>query len=105
MSERSIISLVSNASVILNQTHSFLPGPLTPNYQLDPSIDMYLYVRYNNGFTPADLIHGFMSGWAIGEDKERHRRWHGDGVSWYDVLTNKVNMKYKGWEGETERFV
>ncbi len=70
MSERSIISLVSNANVILNQTHSFLPGPLTPHYQVDPSIDMYLYVRYNNGFTPADLIQGFMSGWAIGEDKE-----------------------------------
>jgi len=83
MSERSIIGLIKNERVILNQTHSFLPGPLSnENAQIEMT-DMYVYVRFNAG----------MSGWQIGEDSVRHGRWHGrGGITWFDVLTNKISV-------------
>lgn len=109
MSERSIISLVSNAQVVLNQTHSFSAGPLSNNAVESGNTDMYVYVRYGGGFTAAELINSFMAGtyihmgnlvvinsrflgWSIGEDSTRNRRWHGPGITWYDVLTNKITV-------------
>ncbi|KAJ3381067.1 hypothetical protein HDU92_005597 [Lobulomyces angularis] len=91
MSEQSIIALVKNSKVILNQTHSFLPGPLTQFSQIDPA-DMLVYVRYNGNFTAPELIMSGMSGWEIGEDSNRHKKWHGSGVTWFDVLTNKITV-------------
>ncbi|KAJ3073414.1 hypothetical protein HK102_006009, partial [Quaeritorhiza haematococci] len=90
-SERSILSLVAGSPLILGQTHRFLPGPLQ-NLPFDPSVDVYVYVRFNNGFTPQELIMSNMTGWGVAEDSLRHRRWHGGNVTWYDVLTNKISV-------------
>ena len=91
MSDDAIISLVNNSTVKLNVSHSFLPGPLHSDQQIQ-NVDMYVYVRFNNVFTNPNLIMSSMKGWEIGEDKVRHRNWYGDGVSWFDVLTNKISV-------------
>ena len=50
MSEKSIFSLVGQSSFIFNQTHKFAPGPLYGSaLDLDSSIDVYCYIRFNNG--------------------------------------------------------
>ncbi|KAJ3111201.1 hypothetical protein HDU96_005901 [Phlyctochytrium bullatum] len=56
------------------------------------SSDVYLYVRYNNNFTPPQLITEHMTGWGVREDMERHSRWHGADVTWADVLMNKISV-------------
>ena len=33
-----------------------------------------------------------MVGWTVKEDTQRHMRWHGDSVTWFDVLTNKISV-------------
>ncbi|KAL2913303.1 hypothetical protein HK105_207181 [Polyrhizophydium stewartii] len=93
MSESSIFALVGRTPLVLGQTHRFMPGPLYGNHlNLDTSVDVYAYVRYNNGFTPADLISAHMTGWSVREDAQRHSRWHGHNATWFDVLTNKITV-------------
>jgi hypothetical protein len=93
MSENSIFSLVGQAPVVLGQTHRFSPGPLYGSaLNLDSSVDVYAFVRFNNGFTPAELIQQYMSGWTVKEDHRRHSKWHGKNATWFDVLTNKISV-------------
>ncbi|KAJ8323952.1 hypothetical protein QVD99_008302 [Batrachochytrium dendrobatidis] len=93
MTEKSIFSLVGRTPLVLNRTHVFQPGPLYGNIlDLNSNTDVYAYVRYNNGFTPADLISAHMSGWSVREDPPRHGRWHGKDATWFDVLTNKITV-------------
>lgn len=75
-------------------THSkrFAPGPLGSLPSNALPVDVYVYVRFNGGFTPPELIHSHMSGWTVQEDSARHGRWHGDSVTWLDVLTNKISV-------------
>ena len=50
MSEKSIFSLVGQTPFIFNQTHKFAPGPLYGSaLDLDALLDVYCYVRFNNG--------------------------------------------------------
>lgn len=50
MTESSIFSLVGQTPFIFNQTHRFAPGPLNAGVlSLDPVIDVYAFVRFNNG--------------------------------------------------------
>jgi hypothetical protein len=91
MSEVAIYSLVTRANVALNQTHRFEPGPFGP-VKGNECIDIYVYVRFNGGFTPSDLIAVNMVGWIVKEDTDRHTKWHGDSVTWFDVLTNKISV-------------
>ncbi|KAJ3270013.1 hypothetical protein HDV01_000724 [Terramyces sp. JEL0728] len=89
----SIFSLVGQKEVVFNQTHRFAPGPLYGSaLNLDPSVDVYCYVRFNGGFTPSDLISQHMVGWSVQEDKDRHAKWHGQNATWFDVLTNKISV-------------
>ncbi|KAI9207958.1 uncharacterized protein BJ171DRAFT_472247 [Polychytrium aggregatum] len=90
-SESAILSLVARTRLVLNHTHRFLPGPFT-NQFLDPTIDVYVYVRFSGIFTPSDLVQSYMTGWGVREDMDRHGRWHGKDVSWHDVLTNKITV-------------
>ena len=93
MSERTIFSLVGQTGMILGKTHRFEPGPMyAGTLNLDPEVDVYAYVRYNNGFTPPELISQYMNGWSFKEDKVRHERWHGRDATWFDVLTNKISV-------------
>ncbi|KAJ3259115.1 hypothetical protein HK103_003002 [Boothiomyces macroporosus] len=93
MTEVSIFSLVGQKEFVFNQTHRFAPGPLYGSaLNLDPSVDVYCYVRFNGGFTPSDLISQHMVGWSVQEDKERHAKWHGQNATWFDVLTNKISV-------------
>lgn len=91
MSEVAIYSLVTRANVALNQTHRFEPGPFGSIVGQE-SIDIYVYVRFNGGFTPSELIAANMVGWIVKEDTARHTKWHGDSVTWFDVLTNKISV-------------
>ena len=59
MSENAIYSLVTRARLSLNETHVFAPGPLNQLVS-QTRVDVYVYVRFNGGFTPADLIASFM---------------------------------------------
>lgn len=70
----------------------FAPGPLNVPPTGSVSVDVYVYVRFNGGFTPADLIASYMVGWIVKEDVERHGKWHGEAVTWFDVLTNKISV-------------
>ncbi|KAJ3353615.1 hypothetical protein HDU91_005873, partial [Kappamyces sp. JEL0680] len=102
MSERAIFSLVGQTSFVFNQTHRFAPGPLYGSaLNLDDSVDVYAFVRFNNGriaatdalgFTPAELIAHHMNNWAVMEDPQRHKKWHGKTATWFDVLTNKISV-------------
>ena len=93
MTERTIFSLVGQTGMILGKTHRFEPGPMyAGTLSLDPAVDVYAYVRYNNGFTPAELISTYMTGWSFKEDRKRHERWHGRDATWFDVLTNKISV-------------
>ena len=93
MTEHSIVALVTRSPMILGQSHRFLPGPLYgTRLNLDSAIDVYAYVRYNNGFTPPELISQHMAGWSVREDSMRHGRWHGKEATWFDVLTNKISV-------------
>ncbi|KAJ3214364.1 hypothetical protein HDU67_001752 [Dinochytrium kinnereticum] len=92
MSENSVLALVARTRLILNTTHRFAPGPLVGNPIIDGSNDVYAYVRYNNNFTPANLVLENMAGWGMREDMERHERWHGADVTWADVLMNKITV-------------
>lgn len=56
MSEQAVFSLIGRMPLVFNQTHSFAPGPLYSGAVGD--VDVYAYVRYNNGFTPTELISG-----------------------------------------------
>lgn len=50
MTENSIFSLVGQTSFVFNQTHKFAPGPLYgSSLNLDSTIDVFCYVRFNNG--------------------------------------------------------
>jgi hypothetical protein len=90
MTELAIYSLVTRANVALNQTHRFEPGPFGP--PKGPGTDIYVYVRFNGGFTPSELISMNMIGWTVKEDVDRHTKWHGESVTWFDVLTNKISV-------------
>jgi hypothetical protein len=93
MTENAIFSLVGQSPFVLGQTHRFAPGPLYGSaLNLDSSIDVYAFVRFNNGFTPAELIQQYMTGWTVKEDQDRHSRWHGRNATWFDVLTNKISV-------------
>jgi hypothetical protein len=93
MSEKAIFSLVGQTPLVLNKTHRFEPGPLYGGtLNLDETVDVYAYVRYNDGFTPAELIMQYMTGWTFKEDAVRHGRWHGKNATWFDVLTNKISV-------------
>ena len=91
MTELSIYSLVTRANVALNQTHKFEPGPFNLPKGQDQT-DIYVYVRFNGGFTPSELIAINMVGWIVKEDTVRHAKWHGESVTWFDVLTNKISV-------------
>ena len=84
MSEMSIYSLVTRARLALNETHQFLPGPLNLVGTLS-AVDVYVYVRFNGGFTPAELISLHMKGWTVSEDSCKHEKWHGTSVTWFDA--------------------
>ncbi|KAJ3196998.1 hypothetical protein HK101_006657 [Irineochytrium annulatum] len=92
MTEKAVLGLVARTRLILNQTHRFAPGPLVGNPIIDGSIDVYVYVRFNNVFTPAELVSSNMAGWGVREDMDRHSRWHGEDVTWADVLMNKITV-------------
>jgi hypothetical protein len=93
MTENAIFSLVGQSPFVLGQTHRFAPGPLYGSaLNLDSSIDVYAFVRFNNGFTPSELIQQYMTGWTVKEDQDRHSRWHGRNATWFDVLTNKISV-------------
>ncbi|KAI8905812.1 hypothetical protein EDD86DRAFT_271281, partial [Gorgonomyces haynaldii] len=89
MTEQAIFSLVGRTPLVLGQTHSFAPGPM---YQGSARADCLVYVRFNNGFTPGELIQQHMQGWGLQEDVDRHMHWHGDNATWFDVLTNKISV-------------
>jgi hypothetical protein len=90
MTESGIFSLIGRTPLVFNQTHTFSPGPLY-NGNIS-SCDVYCFVRYNNGFTPSELIQEHMNGWCVQEDVDRHSVWHGDNATWFDVLTNKISV-------------
>ncbi|KAJ3046353.1 hypothetical protein HK097_000941, partial [Rhizophlyctis rosea] len=92
MTSNSIYKLVTRAHLILNQTHKFVAGPITGGGFIDDSVDVYGWVRYNQGFTQPDIVNQAMTGWVVREDPARHGRWHGERVTWYDVLTNKITV-------------
>jgi hypothetical protein len=92
MSESAIFSLVGQTSFQLNKTHSFLAGPLYASALQLNDTDCYCYVRFNNGFTPKELIEQHMIGWEFNEDPVRHKKWHGKNATWFDVLTNKITV-------------
>ncbi|KAJ3188920.1 hypothetical protein HDU85_004636 [Gaertneriomyces sp. JEL0708] len=92
MTENSILKLVSRALVQLGKTHQFAPGALDPRQPINPNVDVYCYVRFNAGFTPQELIASNMVSWLVREDPVRHSKWHGQSVTWFDVLTNKITV-------------
>ncbi|KAI8846576.1 hypothetical protein BC829DRAFT_264376 [Chytridium lagenaria] len=92
MSENSVLSLVARTRMILGSTHRFACGGLVGNPIIDGSNDVYVYVRFNNTFTPANLVLSAMTGWGVREDMDRHSRWHGADVTWADVLMNKITV-------------
>jgi hypothetical protein len=50
MSENAIFALVGQTSFVFNQTHRFCAGPLYGSpLNLDLSVDVYVYMRFNNG--------------------------------------------------------
>ncbi|KAI9100481.1 hypothetical protein DFS34DRAFT_487255 [Phlyctochytrium arcticum] len=92
MTENVVLKLVSRALLRLGVTDNFRPGPLHNSQPNDPSVDVYGWVRFNNGFTPPELIANNMVAWFVREDPPRHGRWHGESVTWFDVLTNKITV-------------
>lgn len=101
MSEKAVFSLVKRTQLSLSVSHTFKAGPLiydgrappgTEPPIVDKNVDVYAYVRYNNGPTPANLVQQYMSGWSVWEDPLRHGKWHGNDVTWYDVLTNRISV-------------
>ncbi|KAJ3282111.1 hypothetical protein HK104_011103, partial [Borealophlyctis nickersoniae] len=92
MTSASIYKLVTRALLILNSTHKFVAGPISGGMPVDSSVDVYGWVRYQGGFTPPELINQAMTGWIVREDPAKHGRWHGENVTWYDVLTNKITV-------------
>ncbi|KAI8822227.1 uncharacterized protein EV422DRAFT_526143 [Fimicolochytrium jonesii] len=92
MTESVIHKLVARALLRLGVTDQFRPGPLTGNEPINPAVDVYGWVRFNGGFTPPELIAQNMVSWFVREDPERHGRWHGESVTWFDVLTNKITV-------------
>ncbi|KAI8919848.1 hypothetical protein DFJ77DRAFT_424610, partial [Powellomyces hirtus] len=92
MTENVIHKLVSRALLRLGVTDQFKPGPIHGNEPINPGIDVYGWVRFNGGFTPPDLIASNMVAWFVREAPERHGRWHGESVTWFDVLTNKITV-------------
>ncbi|KAJ3239485.1 hypothetical protein HDU81_005929 [Chytriomyces hyalinus] len=91
MTESSVLSLVARTRLILNTTHKFEAGIYSASASINSSNDMYVYVRFNNNFTPGSLL-GNMAGWGVREDMTRHSRWHGPDVTWADVLMNKITV-------------
>ncbi|KAJ3031776.1 UNVERIFIED_CONTAM: hypothetical protein HDU68_000063 [Siphonaria sp. JEL0065] len=91
MTESSVLALVARTRLILDGTHKFQAGIYSASGRIDPSNDIYAYVRFNNQFTPASLLSS-MSGWGVREDMTRHARWHGFDVTWADVLMNKITV-------------
>ncbi|KAI8608419.1 hypothetical protein BC830DRAFT_1155398, partial [Chytriomyces sp. MP71] len=91
MSEASVLSLVARTRLILNTTHSFEAGVYSTSASINSAVDMYVYVRFNNQFTPGNLLSN-MAGWGVREDMIRHARWHGHDVTWADVLMNKITV-------------
>ena len=76
MSDASCSALVAKSSAVFNQTLRFSPGPF--GYApYDPAVDVFAYVRFNQGFTPAELVMNHMNGWSICQDEARHEFWHG----------------------------
>ncbi|KAJ3024105.1 hypothetical protein HKX48_006461 [Thoreauomyces humboldtii] len=92
MTEKAIHKLVSRALLRLGVTDQFKPGPIHGREPIDPSVDVYGWVRFNGGFTPPELIASNMVTWFVREDPARHGRWHGESVTWFDVLTNKITV-------------
>ncbi|KAJ3123193.1 hypothetical protein HK098_002117 [Nowakowskiella sp. JEL0407] len=97
MTERSVTSLIENVTFKLDGTHRFEPGPGTRGDMynvapVDPYVDVYVWVRYQGGYTDPRLLKTGMAGWYVGEDKARQKVWHGADVSWIDVLTNKISV-------------
>ncbi|KAI8807729.1 hypothetical protein BJ742DRAFT_811697 [Cladochytrium replicatum] len=93
MTERSVVSLIQNVAFTLGGTHRFEPGPISSSMvPIDSSVDVYVWVRFNGGYTHPELLSRGMAGWYVGEDRTRHRRWHGPEVTWYDVLTNQISV-------------
>ncbi|KND03206.1 uncharacterized protein SPPG_02263 [Spizellomyces punctatus DAOM BR117] len=92
MTENAVLKLVSRALLRLGITDNFRPGPLRGNQPIDASVDVYGWVRFNGGFTPPELIASNMVAWFVREDPPRHGRWHGESVTWFDVLTNKITV-------------
>ncbi|KAJ3416745.1 hypothetical protein HDV05_000119 [Chytridiales sp. JEL 0842] len=91
MTEAAVLTLVTRQRLILNVTHRFKPGSLSDSI-IDASMDVYAYVRFNNSFTPAELVSQGIAGWGVREDMPRHERWHGKEVTWADVLCNKISV-------------
>ncbi|KAJ3040069.1 hypothetical protein HDV00_011518 [Rhizophlyctis rosea] len=92
MTSQAIFKLVTRALLVLNSTHKFVAGPIHGGGIVDDSVDVYGWVRYNQGFTQPDVVNQAMTGWVVREDPARHGRWHGAEVTWYDVLTNKITV-------------
>ncbi|KAJ3146194.1 hypothetical protein HDU89_006335 [Geranomyces variabilis] len=92
MTENVIHKLVSRALLRLGVTDQFKPGPIHGNEPINPAVDVYGWVRFNGGFTPPELIASNMVAWFVREDPQRHGRWHGESVTWFDVLTNKITV-------------
>ncbi|KAJ3063398.1 hypothetical protein HDU99_004852, partial [Rhizoclosmatium hyalinum] len=91
MTETSVLALVARTRLILNGTHRFEPGVYSNSGSINSSNDIYAYVRFNNQFTPGNLLTN-MAGWGVREDMTRHARWHGVEVTWADVLMNKITV-------------
>lgn len=81
---------VLNQLILQGQTHSFAAGPFQ-SLPIEQGVDVYMYVRFNNGYTSESIVAQNMVGWKIMEDKVRHKQWHNN-HSWFDVLTNKISI-------------
>ncbi|RKO98570.1 hypothetical protein CXG81DRAFT_28608 [Caulochytrium protostelioides] len=94
MSERAVIALASRSPIVFGETHTFMPGPLQggPATRPQHGVDVYVWVRFNGGYTPPALIAQHMARYVVQEDSLRHERWHGTHVTWGDVLTNRITV-------------